>query len=546
MSAALPSHSAHVDTFARDNLPPVDEWPDLLVEEAGLSYPERLNCAVALLDDQVAAGNGDRPAFVTPNESLTYRQLQQRVDRIAHVLTADLGLVPGNRVLLRAANNPMLVASWLAVAKAGGVVVATMPLLRSRELAEVIQRAQIRLALCDRRLTEELDLAIETASICERVCTFDGSGEPNARGELEQLMERHDEPFTPCDTAADDVVLIAFTSGTTGRPKGTMHFHRDVLAICDTFSAQVLKPHADDVFIGSPPIAFTFGMGGIVTFPMRVGASAVLLEAAPPDKMLEAIDRFGVTVVFTAPTAYRRMLSLGGAETAKRLRRCVSAGETLPAPVSEAWFKETGIRIIDGIGATEMLHIFISAADDEARPGATGKAVPGYEARVVDDDMRTLPAGEIGRLAVRGPTGCRYLADPRQREYVVDGWNLTGDAYLVDDEGYFRFQARTDDMIITLGYNVSGPEVETVLLEHPDVLECAVVAANDPERGTVVKACVVPAASRDRDHIFVTELQEFCKARIAPYKSPRQVEFLDALPRTETGKVQRFVLRQRR
>jgi 2-aminobenzoate-CoA ligase len=545
MSAALPSQSAHVDTFARDNLPPVEEWPDLLVEEAGLSYPERLNCAVALLDDQVAAGNGDRPAFVTPNESLTYRQLQERVDRIAHVLTADLGLVPGNRVLLRAANNPMLVACWMAVAKAGGVVVATMPLLRSRELAEVIERAQIRLALCDRRLTEELEQAIETATICRRVCTFDGSGEPGARGELEALMERHTEPFAACDTAADDVVLIAFTSGTTGRPKGTMHFHRDVLAICDTFSARVLRPNAADVFIGSPPIAFTFGMGGIVTFPMRVGASAVLLESAPPDKLLEAIDRFGVTVVFTAPTAYRRMLSLSEGDTLRRLRRCVSAGETLPASVSDAWFAETGLRIIDGIGATEMLHIFISAADEEARPGATGKPVPGYEARVVDDEMRTLPAGEIGRLAVRGPTGCRYLADPRQREYVVDGWNLTGDAYLVDEEGYFRFQARTDDMIITLGYNVSGPEVETVLLEHSEVLECAVVAAEDPERGIVVKAFVVPSATRNRDAVFVAELQDFCKARIAPYKAPRQIEFLDALPRTETGKVQRFVLRQR-
>jgi 2-aminobenzoate-CoA ligase len=517
-----------IDTFAHDGLPPREQWPDLLIEPFG--YPDRLNCAVALLDATVRAGHSARPALITDDETISYGELAQVVARIAHVLVDDLGLVSGNRVLLRAPNTPMLVACWLAVASAGGVVVATMPLLRRRELAEVTEHAAIGLALCDDRFTDELEGA------CERIVSF---------AELAQLAAGKPASFDACDTAADDVVLIAYTSGTSGRPKGTMHFHRDVLAICDTFSREVLRPRADDVFIGSPPIAFTFGLGGLVTFPMRVGAASVLLEQAGPEKLLTAIGRHGATVCFTAPTAYRRMLSLGVDGRLRSLRRCVSAGETLPAAVYHAWLEATGIRLIDGIGATEMLHIFVSAADDDIRPGATGRAVPGFEARVVDEQMRDVGPGVVGRLAVRGPTGCRYLNDARQLDYVRDGWNLTGDAYLVDADGYFHYQARMDDMIVSGGYNIAGPEVEQVLLEHDGVLECAVVAWPDEARGTIAKAFVVLREGHDGSDALVVELQDFVKARIAPYKYPRAIEFIDELPRTETGKLTRYVLRAR-
>jgi 2-aminobenzoate-CoA ligase len=517
-----------VDTFAADGLPPREQWPDLLIEPLG--YPERLNCAVTLLDETVGAGNGGRLAFIAESETLTYTELQAKVDRICRVLVDGLGLVTGNRVLLRAPNTPMMMACWLAVAKAGGIVVATMPLLRRKELHEIIGHAEIRLALCDDRLLEELD------GICDRVVPF---AELSARAASEPAS------FEACDTAADDVVLIAYTSGTSGRPKGTMHFHRDVLAICDTFSREIVKPTRDDVFIGSPPIAFTFGLGGLVTFPMRVGATSVLLEQAAPDKLLAAIERHGATVCFTAPTAYRRMLALGVDGKIGSLRRCISAGETLPRPVWEAWHEATGLRMIDGIGATEMLHVFISAADDDIRPGATGKPVPGYEARVVDDELRDVGPGVVGRLAVRGPTGCRYLKDERQAEYVRDGWNLTGDAYLMDEDGYFFYQARTDDMIVTGGYNIAGPEVEEALIMHAAVLECAVVSAQDADRGAIVKAFVVPVEGVVPGADLTRELQDFVKATIAPYKYPRAIEYLDSLPRTETGKVRRFMLRER-
>jgi len=516
------------DTFARDSLPSLDEWPDLLIEPLG--YPKRLNCAAALLDDTIAAGHGDRVAIRSPSETLTYAELLDRVQRIGRVLVEDLGMVDGNRVLLRAPNNPLLVACWLAVARSGGIVVATMPLLRRHELTQVVEAARIRLALCDDRLQEEIE------GLPERLVSL---------GEVEKLAEGKAGGLPAHDTQADDVVLIAFTSGTTGKPKGTMHFHRDVLAICDTFSREIVRSTAADRFIGSPPIAFTFGLGGLVTFPMRIGASSVLLEQAAPDQLLEAIDRFGATTLYTAPTAYRRMLSLGVQGKLGSLRRCVSAGEPLPLAVYERWLDETGIRIIDGIGSTEMLHIFISAADEGIRPGTTGTPVPGYEARIVDEAMRDVPDGTIGRLAVRGPTGCRYLSDPRQPEYVRDGWNITGDAYVRDEAGYYHYQARTDDMIVTGGYNVAGPEVEDILLEHDAVLECAVVAARDEERGTIVKAYVVLAENHGLGEETVRELQDFVKARIAPYKYPRAIEFLDALPRTPTGKLQRYVLRQR-
>jgi 2-aminobenzoate-CoA ligase len=535
--------SAHLDSFARDNLPPRDQWP--VLDLGPLAYPERLNCAAALLDARVAAGEGDRPAFYTPNEVVSYRQLLERANRMARVLTEDYGLVPGNRVLLRGANNPTFVAAWLAVAKAGGIVVATMPLLRARELAVILDKAQIGLALCDERLADEMVAAAAQAPVCKRTAWFDGSGRPGGGAELERAMAGKPADFANCDTAADDIVLIAFTSGTTGKPKGTMHFHRDVLAICDCFPRSVLKPRADDIFIGSPPIAFTFGLGGLVTFPMRVGASSVLLEAPSPDNLLAAIGEFRATICFTAPTAYRRLAEKAAGAGLASLRRCVSAGETLPLPIFEAWQRATGLRIIDGIGATEMLHIFISAADDDIRPGATGKPVPGYRAMVVDEAMAPVPPGTVGRLAVRGPTGCRYLADPRQQEYVVNGWNLTGDAYRMDEDGYFWFEARADDMIISGGYNISGPEVEEALLEHEAVAECAVVASPDEGRGMVVKAFIVLRPGSAEGPELVRELQDFVKRRIAPYKYPRAIAFVPALPRTETGKVQRFVLRQR-
>jgi 2-aminobenzoate-CoA ligase len=540
----MSAHTAHLDTFARDNLPSRELWPELSFDLPELRYPERLNCAAELLDRMVGRGLGDQPVFYTPSERWTYRDLLERANRIARVLRDDLGLVPGNRVLLRAANNPMLVACWFGVLKAGGIAVTTMPLLRARELAAILDKAEIAIALCDQRLAEELEQARDRAPVCKRVCHFDGSGKAGAGAELEERMRRAAPDFDNVDTSKDDVALIAFTSGTTGKPKGTMHFHRDVMAICDCFPRSTLKPAAADVFIGSPPIGFTFGLGGVVTFPMRFGASAVLLEAAPPHVLLEAIEEFQASVCFTSPTAYRMMLGKAGEFDLSSLTKCVSAGETLPLPTFEAWRRGTGLSIIDGIGATEMLHIFISAAGDAIRPGSTGRPIPGYQAMVVDEAMRPLPPGEVGRLAVRGPTGCRYLADERQTEYVRGGWNLTGDAYKVDEDGYFWFQARTDDMIVSAGYNIAGPEVEDALLEHEAVAECAVVGAPDPMRGQIVKAFVVPRAGTLGSETLAKELQDFVKRRIAAYKYPRAVEFLDALPRTETGKVQRFRLRE--
>jgi 2-aminobenzoate-CoA ligase len=535
----MSAKTAHLDTFAKDHLPPPEQWPVLLLDRPELRYPERLNCAALLLDRQVAKGLGGKPVFLTPSGCWTYGQLLEQANRIAGVLVEDFGLVPGNRVLLRAPNTPMLVACLFAVLKAGGIALTTMPMLRARELAVILDKAQIGLALCDHRLTEELERARASAPVLQRICAFgDGSAE------LEERTAQKPAAFDTLATFQDDVALIAFTSGTTGRPKGTMHFHRDVLAICDTFPRHVLKPGADDVFIGSPPIAFTYGLGGLVTFPMRVGATSVLLEAAPPDALAQAMEEFRPSICFTSPTAYRMMLAKAGGAALASLKKCVSAGEPLPLATFQAFERATGGRIIDGIGATEMLHIFISAAGDDIRPGATGKVVPGYQATVVDDDMRQVPPGTTGRLAVRGPTGCRYLADERQRDYVRHGWNLTGDAYQRDEDGYFWFQARTDDMIISAGYNIAGPEVEDALLEHEAVAECAVIGAPDPVRGQIVKAFVVTRPGVPPSEPLVAELQGFVKQRIAAYKYPRAIEFTDALPRTETGKVQRFRLRQ--
>ena len=535
--------TAHLDTFARDNLPPDDQWPAFNLDLPELDYPARMNCATELLDKMVAAGHGERPLFYTTSETWSYGDLLEQANRIARVLVEDLSLAPGNRVLIRAANNPMFMACWFAVAKAGGIVVATMPLLRAKELGAIVDKAQIGLALCDERLAEEMEAAVALAPVCERVCYFNGSGAPGDGAELEHRMAEKPTDFVNLETAAEDIVLIAFTSGTTGKPKGTMHFHRDVMAICDCFPRSVLKPSAEDIFIGSPPLAFTFGLGGLVTFPMRVGAATVLLEAAPPPKLIESIERFKATICVTAPTAYRAMVDQARHYDLTSLHQCVAAGEHLPLPTFEAWRDATGIEIINGIGTTEMLHIFISAAGADIRPGATGKPIPGYEAMVVDEAMNPLPPGAVGRLAVRGPTGCRYLADERQTSYVVDGWNLTGDAYKTDADGYFWFQARTDDMIVSAGYNISGPEVEEALMAHDLVRDCAVVAAPDEERGSIVKAFVILGPGNPGTPALVGALQNFVKQTIAPYKYPRAVVFVDSLPRTETGKVQRFKLR---
>jgi 2-aminobenzoate-CoA ligase len=516
-----------------------------------LAYPDRLNCAGELLDEAIERGWGDRVAFRAPGLTWTYAELLARANQVAHVLVDDLGLVPGARVLLRGPNSPMLAAIWFAVLKAGGVVVCTIPMSRARELVFIADKAAIALAITDTRLAADCVQAMthhadgrERAGA--RVLEYNAPEGGSRGASLEQLMAAKSTTFTNVATAADDVALIAFTSGTTGEGKGTMHFHRDVLAICDCFPRYVLRPEADDVFIGSPPFAFTFGLGGIVLFPLRVGASAVLLEQATPPFLLQAIHDYRATTVFTAPTAYRAMLGLRRDHDLSSLRRCVSAGEALPLATFNAWREATGLSIIDGIGATELLHIFISAAGDDVRAGSTGRVVPGYEARVVDDDMREVPDGTIGRLAVRGPTGCRYLDNlDRQRAYVRDGWNLTGDSYIRDADGYFWYQARTDDMIISSGYNISGPEVEGVLLEHAAVHECAVVGVPDEHRGHVVRAYVVLAPGHERSPEMVRQLQDWVKAQLAPFKYPRSVEFVDALPRTATGKLQRFVLRER-
>lgn len=534
--------TGHVDTFARDNLPARGLWPEFRFDLPELRYPERLNCVTKLLDRWVAAGDGARPCLLSLTETLSYAQLAERVNRIANVLVNDLGFVPGNRVLLRAPNNPMMVAAYLAVLKAGGVVVATMPLLRAKELSYPIAKAKIALALCDGRLADEMEKAKAQSNDLKRIVYW-GNGAPDS---LETLMQKPDyQHFNACDTAADDVCLIGFTSGTTGEPKGTMHFHRDLLATCDSYGKHVLRAQPSDRFIGSPPLAFTFGLGGLVLFPLRIGASTILLEKATPDDLLPAIAKLGATICFTAPTAYRAMLAKLAEHDIKSLRKCVSAGETLPRATFEAWEKATGIRILDGIGATEMLHIFIGSPEHEARPGSTGRVVPGYEAMVIDDAGHEMPPGIAGRLAVRGPTGCRYLADARQTVYVQNGWNVTGDTYVMDADRYFTYQARSDDMIISSGYNIAGPEVESALLAHPAVAECGVVGQADEERGQIVKAYVVLRAGQTGDAAMTKALQDYVKQAIAPYKYPRSIEYVADLPKTQTGKLQRFELRRR-
>lgn len=534
--------TAHVDTYARDNLPPRSLWPDLDFSSLPeLDYPDRLNCVAPLLERWVESGREEETCIVAPGTRWSYGELNEKANRIAHVLVDDLGLLPGTRVLLRGDNEPMMAALWYGVLKAGGICVTTMPLDRKRELDRVIEKAWAQIAITDARLAEELEAAAAESPSLETVVHFHADGP----GGLEARMEAKPVSFETVATAADDPAIIAFTSGTTGQSKGTVHFHRDILAICDTFSRHVLRPSAEDVFCGSPPLAFTFGLGGLLLFPMRVGASTLLLEKGPVEDFMAGVEEFRPTVCFTAPTAYRTMTNLSDQYDLSSLRKCVSAGEDLPRPIYEEWKEATGIRIINGLGTTEMLHIFISASGDDIRPGATGVPVPGYEARVIDRNGETVPPGEVGRLAVCGPTGCRYLDDPeRQRAYVEDGWNVTGDAYVVDEDGYFRYQARTDDMIVSAGYNIAGPEVEAVLLDHASVLECGVVGVPDPDRGQIVKACVVLRDGYEPSDGLVHELQDFVKQEIAPYKYPRSVSFLDELPRTQTGKIQRYRLRE--
>ncbi|MFF3459773.1 AMP-binding protein [Streptomyces sp. NPDC002730] len=530
--------SAHLDTFPRDHLPPTGQWPEILLDLPELNYPQRLNCGAELLDRTIERFGAERPVFRTGGgEVWTYGELRDQVDRIAHVLTSGLGVVPGNRVLLRGPTSPWLAACWLAVMKAGAVAVTVLAQQRARELATVCEIAAVSHALCDIRSVDDLAKA-EVPGL--RITAYGGDSPDDLLGLAAGAAP---EPYQAVATAADDVALIAFTSGTTGRPKGCMHFHRDVLAVADTFSARVLRPEPDDVFAGSPPLGFTFGLGGLVIFPMRAGASALLLEQAGPRQLLSAIAAHRVSVLFTAPTAYRVMLDELEAHDTGSLRRCVSAGENLPAATWRAWQERTGLRIINGIGATELLHIFISAADESIRPGTTGIPVPGWHARVVDTAGLPVPDGEPGLLAVRGPVGCRYLADPRQGEYVHDGWNVTGDTYVREPDGYFRYVARADDMIISAGYNIAGPEVEDALLHHPDVAEAAVIGRTHPLRGQIVVAYVVLRDGVPAGDDTAAALTDSVKRRLTPYKCPREIVFLDALPRTPTGKLQRYRLR---
>lgn len=540
--------SGHVDGFTRANLPPRDQWPVFHLDGPYVT-PPRLNAAVELLDRAIVEGLGTSVALVTSDgqgvwRETTYSELVGNVDALAHVLVKEMGLVPGNRVLLRGFNGRWMAAAWLATLKAGMVAVTTMPMLRTTELRVIIDRASCDAALCDASLVDELRTAAAGSPVEQKLRVWGG----DTADRLDVAMERHRAPFEPCDTSDDDVALIAFTSGTTGVPKGCMHFHRDVMAMCTGFSDKILRLRSTDRCIGTPPLAFTFGLGGLLCFPLASRGSTVLLNKATPETLLEAIAATRATVSFTAPTFYRQMALLisqqPGRFDTSSLRTCVSAGEALPDATRTLWRDATGIEMLDGIGATEMIHIFIAAAGSEVRRGAIGKAVPGYEVAVLGDDLEPVPNGTVGRLAIRGPTGCRYLADERQRAYVQGGWNLTGDAVTMDDDGYVFFKARTDDLIISSGYNIGAPEVEAAVLQHPAVSECAVVGVPDIDRGQAVKAFVVLKGDVVASDSLAHEIQDHVKATIAPYKYPRHVEFVTALPKTDTGKLQRFRLKE--
>ncbi len=533
--------TAHIDTFSRDNLPPGDQWPEFNL--GMLNYPDHINVGVELTDRMVERGFGDHTALIGNGRRRTYKELSDWTNRLAHALVEDYGVKPGNRVLIRSANNPAMVACWLAATKAGAVVVNTMPMLRSGELRKIIKKAEISHALCDTRLMDELVSCAKDSPHLEKVIGFDGTA--NFDAELDRIALNKPVRFESVNTGRDDVALLGFTSGTTGEPKASMHFHRDLLVIADGYAREVLGVTPDDVFVGSPPLAFTFGLGGLAIFPLRFGAAATLLEKAGPPDMIEIIETYKATICLTAPTAYRVMMKAmdEGADLSS-LRAAVSAGETLPAPVYDEWLEKTGKPMLDGIGATEMLHIFITNRFEDSKAACTGKPVTGYEAKIVDDNMNEVPNGEVGQLAVRGPTGCRYLCDDRQKTYVRDGWNLTGDSFILDENGFYHFAARSDDMIVSAGYNIAGPEVEAALLGHEAVSECAVIGAADDERGQIVEAYVVLNDGFERGEAQIKLLKDHVKAMLAPYKYPRSIKFVDDLPKTQTGKIQRFRLRE--
>lgn len=534
--------SAQTDRFVHDRLPPAAQLPRLEYALPELRLPDQVNLVAELLDRAPAKGWGERPLLRSPKITLSYADVRERVDRICRVLVEDLGLEPGNRVLLRGGNSIGLALAWLAVVKAGGIAVATMPLLRATELGDIVDKAQPVLALCDAKLLDELELARKGRPVLREVVAFNAANEP---GSLAVRAARKDGGFEACPTAADDIALLAFTSGTTGKPKAAVHTHRDVLAACEAWPRHVLRATPDDIVVGTPPLAFTFGLGGLLIFPMWAGASVFFPDGPyTPEVLVRTIHEVGATICYTAPTFYRQAAPFARELGVRQLRVSVSAGEGLPDATRQLWKQATGIEMLDGIGATEMFHIFISSAGDEVRRGAIGKVVPGYTARVVDEEGREVPRGTIGKLAVVGPTGCRYLEDARQSNYVRAGWNYPGDAFLQDEDGYFVYQARADDMIITAGYNVGGPEVEDALLKHPAVAECGVIGKPDEERGMIVKAFCVLKPGHDGDAAMVKLLQDHVKATIAPFKYPREIEFVPALPRTETGKLQRFKLRQ--
>ena len=535
----MDNYTGHLDTFARDNLPKPHTQPKFLFD--GFDYPQKINAAVELTDEMVARGFGDHTALIGNGRQRTYKELSDWTNRLAHALVNDLGVKPGNRVLIRSANNPAMVACWLAATKAGAVVVNTMPMLRANELGKIIDKAEITHALCDTRLMDEIAACAKTSAFLKYVVGFDGTSNHDA--ELDRLALEKPVRFEAIETSRDDVALLGFTSGTTGEPKATMHFHRDLLIIADGYAKEVLHVTPNDVFVGSPPLAFTFGLGGLAIFPLRFGAAATLLETASPPNMIEIIEKYKATICFTAPTAYRLMIrAMDDGADLSSLRAAVSAGETLPAPVYEEWMKKTGKPMLDGIGATEMLHIFVSNRFDDHKPACTGKIVSGYQVMVIDDDGKEKPRGEAGRLAVRGPTGCRYLGGANQDIYVQNGWNITGDTFVMDKDDYLHFVARNDDMIISSGYNIAGPEVEAALLSHEAVAECGVIGVPNEERGSIVEAHIVLSQGFSPDETMAELLQNHVKSTIAPFKYPRSIRFIEELPKTATGKVQRFRL----
>ena len=537
--AAVPS--AQIDRFVHDRLPPYEQRADMRYDLPELAIAAQANLVDVLMDQIAERGLSDQPFLRSDNITLSYTDVAERINRIAQVLTQDFALVPGNRVLLRGGNSIGMALAWLGVVKAGLIAVATMPLLRSKELVEIIEKAQPVLALCDATLLEELNTAQAQTSSLRTIIAFNLM---NAPGSLAVLSASKDGYFTPCPTAADDIAMMAFTSGTTGKPKAAVHTHRDVLAACQAWPRHVLQATPDDIVMGSPPLAFTFGLGGLLLFPFAAGASVYFPSAGyTPEAMVKLMRDQGATICYTAPTFYRQMATFAKQHGLPTLRLCVSAGEALPDATRQLWKEATGIDMLDGIGATEMFHIFISTMPGDIRRGAIGKVVPGYTAKVVDEQGQEVPRGSIGKLAVKGPTSCKYLDDARQANYVKDGWNYPGDAFVQDADGYFFYQARDDDMIITAGYNVGGPEVEDALLKHAAVAECGVVGVPDEERGMVVKAFVVLKPGHAASPETIKALQDHVKATLAPFKYPRQVEFLSVLPRTETGKLQRFKLR---